>query len=172
MPVGNLGGHHMKSTSVWIKPVSVAALAASFLCGAGPASAGTARYTFAESDGTPYCDGITLSESGGIAVGTHTANTVCTEGDYAGGFSGKKVLGATDSQWIVTTTDVNNLPGYVVVFVIDQTAMTWVAYIESTTNAATFALDNSGVLLKGTPKQNGEGPKEPGAAPRLSLRKS
>lgn len=162
----------MKSTSVWIKPVLVAALAAILLCGAGPASAGTARYTFAYSDGTPYCDGITLSESGGIAVGTHTANTACTEGDYAGGFSGKKVLGSADSQWIVTTTDVNNDPGYQLVFVIDQTAMTWVLYTENTSASSTFALDNSGVLLKGTPKQNGEVPKEPAAAPRLSFQKS
>jgi hypothetical protein len=162
----------MESTSSRIKPVLVAALGAILLCSAGPASAGTARYTFAYSDGTPYCDGITLNESGGIAVGTHTANTACTEGDYAGGFSGKKVLGSADSQWVVTTTDVNNDPGYQLVFVIDQTAMTWTLYIESTTNAATFALDNSGILLRGTPKENGEVPKEPAAAPRLSFQKS
>jgi hypothetical protein len=156
------------------KPVLLAASAAILLCGAGSASAATVKYTFAFSDGTPYCDGITLKETAGTftAVGTHTAGKACTEGDYAGGFSGKKVLGSADTQWIITTTDVNNVPGYLLVFVIDQTAMTWAVYEESTTDAAAFALDNSGILLNGTPIQNGENPREPGAAARLSSQKS
>jgi len=140
-----------------LKRLTLSSAAAMLLFSMAPASAGTVFYTFAQSDGTPYCDGVTLKETGYTAVGTHTAHNVCTEGDYAGGFVGKKVLGSADSQWVITTTDVNNGgPNITEVFVIDQTAMTWQLYEQDTTDGSPFALDNSGVLLNGTPKQNGE----------------
>jgi hypothetical protein len=140
-----------------LKRLILSSAAAMLVLGVASASAGTVIYTFAESDGTPYCDGITLKESGFTAVGTHTAGKICTEGDYAGGFYGKKVLGSADTQWLITTTDVNNAsPTAVEVFVLDQTAETWQLYEEDTANGLPFALTNSGVLLNGTPKQNGE----------------
>jgi hypothetical protein len=153
------------------KSALIAASAAILLCGAGSASAATVKYTFADSSGFPYCDGITLTETSGVAVGTHTANTRCAGGYYAGGFSGKKVLGSADTQWVITTNDTYNDPGYLVVFVLDQTAMTWAAYTESTSNSATFELAGSGVLLKGAPKPNGEVSGGSGT-PSVSIKKS
>jgi hypothetical protein len=149
----------------------LAATAAILVSGIAPASAKVVKYTLADTVGTPLCDGLTLSETGFTAAGTHTAGTVCTEGDYAGGFWGRKVLDSDDIQWVITTTDVNNFPGYIEVFVLDQTAMTWQLYVESTENAAKFALYDSGVLLDGTPASNGQVAKQGGAKPRFSFQK-
>jgi hypothetical protein len=147
------------------------ATAAILISGIAPASAKTVKYTFGDTVGTPLCDGLTLKEVGYTAVGTHTAGMVCTEGDFAGGLFGRKVLGSTDAQWVITTTDVNDFPGYVELFVLDQTAMTWQLYIESTQNSATFALYDSGMLLDGDPASNGQVAQQPGAKPRFSFQK-
>jgi len=152
------------------KTALLAATAAILVSGIAPASAKTVAYTLADTAGTPLCDGLTLKEAGYTAVGTHTAGTICTEGDYAGGLSGKKVLNSADTQWLITTTDVNNFPGYVEVFVLDQTAMTWQLYVESTANSAAFALYDSGVLLDGDPASNGQVTQHQGK-PRLSFQK-
>ena len=148
----------------------LAATAAILISGIAPASARTVKYTLADTVGTPLCDGLTLAEGTTTAIGTHTAATVCTEGDYAGGFAGKKVLGSTDSQWLITTTDVNNFPGYIEVYVLDQLAMTWQLYVESTQNSQTFELYDSGVLLEGTPGSNGQVGQRAGK-PRFSFQK-
>ena len=148
----------------------LAATAAILISGIAPASARTVKYTLADTVGTPLCDGLTLVEGTTTAVGTHTAATVCTEGDYAGGFAGKKVLGSTDSQWLITTTDVNNFPGYIEVYVLDQLAMTWQLYVESTQDSQTFELYDSGVLLEGTPGSNGQVGQRSGK-PRFSFQK-
>src|SRR5580692_3086559 len=148
----------------------LAATAAILISGITPASARTVRYTLADTVGTPFCDGPTLTESTTTAVGTHTAATICTEGDYAGGFAGKRVLGATDNQWIITTTDVNNFPGYIEIFVLDQLAMTWQLYVESTQDSQPFELYDSGVLLEGTPASNGQVGQRAGK-PRFSFQK-
>jgi len=132
----------------------------------GGASAKTVQYTLADTVGTPLCDGLTLTEKGYVAVGTHTGGTICTEGDMAGGFWGKKVLGATDVQWVVMTTDVNNFPGYQELFVLDQTAMTWQLYVESNQDSQTFELYDSGVLLEGDPTSNGQIARQPNGKPR------
>jgi hypothetical protein len=98
-----------------IKSALLAATAAILLCSVGSASAATVKYTF---DG--YCDGLTLKESGGLATGTHTGKK-CTggEGDYAGGFSGKKVLGSVDTEWVITTGETAGAAGETDVFIID-----------------------------------------------------
>jgi hypothetical protein len=146
-----------KGYKMVLKRLTLSSAAAMLILGIASASASTVSYTFAQSDGTPYCDGVTLKETGFVAVGTHTAHKLCTEGDNAGGFYGKKVLGSVDTQWIITTTDVNNAsPTMVEVFVLDPTAETWQLYEEDTANGVAFALTNSGVLLNGTPKQNGQ----------------
>jgi hypothetical protein len=152
------------------KTVLLAATAAILVSGIAPASAKTVNYTLADTVGTPLCDGLTLKEVGYTAAGTHTAGTVCTEGDFAGGLWGKKMLGATDSQWAIMTTDVNNFPGYLELYVLDQTAMTWQLYVESTSDSQAFELYDSGVLLEGTPASNGQVSQHQGK-PRLSFQK-
>ena len=153
------------------KTALLAATAAVLISGIAPASAKTVKYTLADTVGTPLCDGLTLTESGGIAVGTHTAGTVCTEGDYAGGLWGRRILNATDSQWAIMTTDVNNFPGYMELYVLDQTAMSWQLYVESTTDSQTFELYDSGVLLDGDPASNGQVSQQRGGKARFSFQK-
>jgi hypothetical protein len=153
------------------KTALLAATAAILISGIAPASAKTVSYTLADTVGTPLCDGLTLKESGFTASGTHTAGTICTEGDLAGGLVGKKVLGSADSQWVIMTTDVNNFPGYLEMFVLDQTAMTWQLYVESTQNSSAFALYDSGLLLDGTPASNGQVSQHQGGKPRFSFQK-
>ena len=46
---------------------------------AHPATGVDVHYTFAQSGGTPYCDGLTLTQSAMLATGTHTASSSCTE---------------------------------------------------------------------------------------------
>jgi hypothetical protein len=153
------------------KTALLAAMAAILVSGIAPVSAKTVQYTLGDTVGTPLCDGLTLKEVGFTASGTHTAGTVCTEGDYAGGLYGRKVLGSADAQWVITTTDVNNFPGYLELFVLDQTAMTWQLYVESTQYSRTFELYDSGALLEGDPASNGQIAKQGGAKPRFSFQK-
>lgn len=153
------------------KTALLAATAAILISGIAPASAKTVEYTLADTVGTPLCDGLTLVEKGYVAVGTHTGGTICTEGDMAGGLWGKKILGATDVQWAIMTTDVNNFPGYMELFVLDQTAMTWQLYVESNQDSQSFELYNSGVLLEGTPGSNGQIARLPNGKPRFSFQK-
>jgi len=136
-----------------LKGILIVAAAALVFCGIGSASAKTVRYTF---DGS--CDGLTLSEVSGVATGTHTGKK-CTggEGDYAGGFSGKKVLGATDTDWVITTQDTGGATGMIEVFIIDQTAMTYTLY-EETANTGEFAYYGAGSIVDGAPRETGDGP--------------
>ena len=131
-----------------------AASAALFVFCAFPVSAGSVTYTFGQTGGGAYCDGIKLTETDGVATGTHIGATGCTEGNYAGGFSGKKVLGSTDTQWVITTLE-PSIPNDEVIFVIDQAAMTWQDWIEDTTDGLALQEVSSGPLLKGTPDHNG-----------------
>jgi hypothetical protein len=65
---------------------------------------------------------------------------------------------------------VNNFPGYIEVYVLDQLAMTWQLYVESTQDSQTFELYDSGVLLEGTPGSNGQVGQRAGK-PRFSFQK-
>ncbi|MBV9571185.1 MAG: hypothetical protein JO056_08085 [Alphaproteobacteria bacterium] len=128
------------------------AAAAFLVAGAGAASADTFRYTFADADGIPYCDGIKLYEQDdGTASGVHTNGAQCTEGDYAGGFLSRLYAGYHGKKWVITTTDVNNLPGVVELYVLDTNDMTWDVYDQDTNNGLSFQLVNSGRLLNGNP---------------------
>jgi hypothetical protein len=121
--------------------LSTTALLASF-CIAAPVFA-LHKYTF-----TGYCDGITLNQSAGIvATGYHTG---CSNNDYAGGLEAV-VHGVPGNQWIITTTDEANAPGYVEMFVINEAALTWELYVEDTSDSLTFELINSGTLTIGAP---------------------
>lgn len=131
-----------------IKPAILAASAAILACGIDTASANTVKYTF-----EGYCDGLTLREVAGVAIGTHTGSGCAgREGDYAGGFSGKKVLGSVDTEWVITTTDTAGAAGLIELFIIDQTAMTWTVY-EETAKSAEFAYFASGTLTDGAPPE-------------------
>lgn len=128
-------------------------VAAAFLvAGTGAASADTFRYTFADADGVPYCDGVKLAmQDNGTAYGVHTNGGQCTEGDYAGGFLSRLQAGYRGKKWVITTTDANNLPGVVETYVLDVNNMTWDVYDQDTNNGLSFQLVNSGVLLEGNP---------------------
>lgn len=123
--------------------------AAFLLAGSGAAWASHVDYTFADGDGVPYCDGISLDISDGLAVGVHTNGAQCKEGDYAGGLQGKWG-GWKGKTYMVTTTD-PNLANTVEMYVINQGNMTWSVYDMDTVDNSPFSLVNSGILLKGTP---------------------
>ncbi|MBV8799989.1 MAG: hypothetical protein JOY77_02120 [Alphaproteobacteria bacterium] len=127
-------------------------LAAGFVMAtASAASANSVQYTFADTDGNPYCDGVQLDINNGVAVGVHTNGAQCTEGDYAGGLA-VKMSGSKDKRLVITTTDVNNLsPGMVETYMIDTSDMSWQVYDENTNDVFPFQLVNEGVLLKGNP---------------------
>lgn len=133
-----------------IKKLMLSTAGAALILGATAASAGTVKFTFGVTGGGAYCDGMTLSESGGLATGFHTG---CQD-DVAGGIEAGKLasLGVEDSRWIITTTDTNS-PDNQYVFVLDQKALTWQVYTLSTTDSVTFELVNSGPLIRGVPKE-------------------
>jgi len=124
-----------------------------------PATGGVdVHYTFAQSDGTPFCDGLTLTQNAKAAVGTHTASSSCTEGEFAGGSYGHaKVVGPR--VWNIVTTG-SGFPGADLMYVLDENAMTWTMYGQlasgSTAGRQTkgfhFTLLGTGVLLEGDPQ--------------------
>jgi hypothetical protein len=128
------------------KKILLSTVGAVLVLGFTPAFA-AAKYTFADDSGDAYCDGITLKESAGIAVGTHTG---CAGDTYAGGFE-VKFPGGTTNVWDVTTTDDNIGDAYQLVYVVDQKTLTWFLYYQSTENSVTFQYINSGELLVGAP---------------------
>lgn len=109
----------------------------------------TVSYVFEDDSGNPYCDGVQLQQIGVIAVGLHTGGSECTVGDYAGGFLSK--ISHMGKQWAISTTDTNNKPGSVLVFLLDEKHKTWVLYAESTPDGLTFQDVGSGILAKGRP---------------------
>ena len=123
------------------------------LTSAGAAAANDVQYTFADGDGVPYCDGISLTESDGMAVGIHTNGAQCSEGDFAGGLQ-VKVLGSHGKKYTITTTD-PNLRHTVEMYVLDQSNMTWSVYDMDTADDSPFSLANQGILLDGTPPAGG-----------------
>ena len=121
-----------------------------------PATGGVeVHYTFAASDGTPSCDGITLTQSAKLAVGIHTGSSSCTEGEFAGGNYGH-VKAVGPGVWIIVTTG-SVLPGGNLMCVLDENAMTWTIYGQSSGSAASrqtgaFSFLGTGVLLEGDPQ--------------------
>jgi hypothetical protein len=120
---------------------------------ARPATGVDVHYTFAQSDGTPYCDGLTLTQSAMLATGTHTASSSCTEGTYAGGnFGHVKAVG--EKVWTITTTDAAQ-PDVDLIYVVDEDAMTWSMYAQWK-GFITFHLVSNGKLLAGDPEGSGQ----------------
>lgn len=124
-----------------------------------PATGGVdVHYTFAASDGTPFCDGLTLTQNAKSAVGTHTASSSCTEGEFAGGnFGHVKAVGS--HVWNIVTTG-TAFPGADLMYVLDENAMTWTMYGQQPSSFAAgrqtkgfhFTLLGTGVLLEGDPQ--------------------
>ena len=124
-----------------------------------PATGGVdVHYTFASSDGTPLCDGLTLSQSAKLATGTHTASSSCTEGEFAGGSYGHvKTVGPR--VWNIVTTG-SGFPGADLMYVLDENAMTWAMYGQQASSFTSgrqtkgfhFTFLDSGVLLEGDPQ--------------------
>ncbi|HEX4294812.1 MAG TPA: hypothetical protein VHZ29_11825 [Rhizomicrobium sp.] len=114
------------------------------------------HYTFAASDGTAFCDGIALTQSAKVAVGTHTGSSSCTEGEFAGGNYGHvKAIGP--GVWIIVMTSAA-LSGFNLMCVLDENAMTWTIYGQASKGAVAgretgaFVLLGTGVLLEGDPQ--------------------
>jgi hypothetical protein len=109
----------------------------------------TQSYTFADSAGAPYCDGLTLTETGTVAKGFHTGTCERSPLPYAGGFQ-VKITAITDTLYDIVTTDPND-PKYTLDFLIDQVALTWQGWVEDTAGRVPFQETNSGRLLTGKP---------------------
>lgn len=125
-----------------------------------PAQSVEVHYTFAQPDGTPYCDGLTLTQSVKVAVGTHTGSNGCSEGTYAGGNYGH-VKAVGDKVWTIVTTSAE-FPGLDEMVVLDENAMTWAAFAQS---GGIFQQVNAGILLDGDP---GDAPGRKAARPALA----
>jgi hypothetical protein len=132
------------------KKLLLSTAGAALICGSGVAFAGTVTYTF-----SGYCDGIKLVETDGVAVGNHLGQKCATPEDkaYAGGIEAGKLKpeGIEDTRWVITTTEAYYGDSYQEIIVLDQKAMTFEVYLQSTANGVEFQLVNSGVLVKGAP---------------------
>jgi hypothetical protein len=130
----------------------LALTAAAMLASITAASADNVQFTFATQDGQPYCDGVVMDETDGVAVGTHVGSQCdrALAGDLAGGFQVRN-LGSRHAQWTVSTSDKNNVPHTIEVYILDQNKMTWQVFEEDTVDALPFQFVDSGVLLNGAP---------------------
>jgi hypothetical protein len=108
----------------------------------------TVSYIFESSGGQQYCDGITLSQKANMAIGYHTGTCLGSPSPNAGGFTAH-VVGLPAPVWTITTTDPRN-PTFTVVYLIDESNLTYTAWYE-VTNVTGFQEGASGLLGIGTP---------------------
>jgi hypothetical protein len=120
-------------TAVLFATASTAAYAASV----------TKTYTFAHADGTPYCEGIQLYQTGDFDSGD-IFGISCQETIFGLGFKAK-VPGAAVATWNFIYTD---LTGQYLI-ALDERAKTWAAYYESSYYDIPFTQTGGGLLLKG-----------------------
>ena len=120
------------------------------------ASAKSYKFGFYTASGGAYCDGLSFSVSGGVAVGYHVydQNYCVYPNAYAGGVEGKfPALGA--GKWfplaISNATGDGALQSYTFVFYTNPTALTWVLFAENTDYGIPFEEFNAGTLQKGPP---------------------
>ncbi len=101
-------------------------------------------YTF-----TGYCDGISLTQTGTFAVGEHTGSCEGSPFPNAGGF-GVHINKIKDGLWAITTSEFS-LPGYQVVFLLDEKALQWQVYLQDSLETLPFEEVNAGTLTIGQP---------------------
>jgi len=100
-------------------------------------------YTFANSDGTPFCDGIQLNQTGQLDTGDIFGIT-CKETIYGLGLKGK-IPGATASTWNFIYTDSEGQ----YLYALNEKALTWESCYESAYYGIPFTCSGGGLLLKG-----------------------
>ena len=129
----------MKSTILKAAIVATSILAVGAFASA--ASAKTLKYTFGNSAGGTYCDGVTLTQSGVTWAGFHTG---CSDDAVAGGIS-MKVSGNPNKYVYVSTTDA---PSSTTVedFFLSIPAQEWFLYEVS---GGVYTEINSGPLVHG-----------------------
>jgi hypothetical protein len=108
-----------------------------------PTMAKTYAYTFGNTTGAPYCDGLTIIGGDGGWTGNHTGS--CTDDDPAGGFTAK--IGGTTYIDISTTDDADD-PGFAETFLLQPKPGVWYLY---SNRGLGFELINEGKLIKGAP---------------------
>ena len=114
-----------------------------------PTVARTLTYTFANTSGVAYCDGITLTDTSGAYAGTHTGSCLSSN-DPAGGFTAK-----IGGKFIEAGTTYDGVaPEYT--FYLDTRGMAWYLY---SAEGTTWTEINDGVLLKGAPPASQKGSK-------------
>jgi hypothetical protein len=138
-------------TTILFATASTAAYAASV----------TKTYTFADADGTPYCDGIQLTQTDKFDTG-EVFGITCQEMDYGIGFKGK-LPGAPAATWNLIYTDPTE-PYDQYLAALDEGSRQWVLYFESQTYDIPFEEVNSGRLLKG---RQGARPGAPSVMPQM-----
>ena len=119
--------------------LATAAIATAAL--ASPTIAKTLKYTFGNSSGGAYCDGLTLTQDGVTWGGTHTG---CAEDAQAGGVSMKVSDNSTKYVYVSTTDGLGDTT--VENFFLDTHAMLWYLY---ETSGGVYTEVNSGPLIKG-----------------------
>jgi len=108
----------------------------------------TVSYTFEDSTGKRYCDGLTLTQKANMATGYHTGKCLGSPSPYAGGFTAR-VAGLPEPLWAITTTDPRK--SYLtIVYLIDESNLTYTAWYEIT-NSTPFQQGNAGLLKVGAP---------------------
>jgi hypothetical protein len=130
-------------------------LAGALLAGCvSSAFAGHVNYTFYDNSGHAYCDGLELDQTKLGASGYYVGNGkqgCAVQGGILGGFRGTiPALGA--GQWYsLITTDPGVYPDYTLAIYINEAAMTWKLYAESSDKNVKFSLQRQGLLVKGKP---------------------
>ncbi len=99
-------------------------------------------YTFANSDGTPYCDGIQLNQTGQLDTGVIFGIT-CKETIYGLGLKGKVNPAVSTWNFIYTDSEGQYL------IALDEKALTWESCYESAYYGIPFTCGGGGLLLKG-----------------------
>lgn len=124
--------------------MSAAVAAQASITRAHPPQNPTVEFTLADGTGAPFCNGVSLSESGGIAAGSQTG----CDNSAAGGVYGRFVNEGARRWAIVTSSNV--VPALDFIYVLDQKKKTWTLY-QQYSGLITFQYSQSGVLLDGPP---------------------
>jgi hypothetical protein len=110
------------------------------------AASATKTYTFADANGTPYCDGIQLTQTGDFDSGDIFGIT-CQETFYGMGLKAK-LPNATAATWNFIYTDPTQ-PGDQFLVALDERSHQWAAYYESPYYGIPLTETGYGLLLKG-----------------------
>jgi hypothetical protein len=134
-----------QSPDVWRSTVRKQLLLASVLAILPSAGAGAATFTFADSQGAPYCDSIHLSQHSGIAGGVIDDSACKPTGNLIGAGVESRAAGHTGKIWSFGF----NVGKYATLLILDEHALTWSMYTGEKTGGFQLQPVNSGTLLPG-----------------------